>query len=73
MKAMKPVRSFEERTDPQHLSEGERAYDGELHQFKKGAAILATELELADPPGCIGRTLQSLGPTLDADPSGKES
>lgn len=26
--------------------EGERAYDGELHKFKKGAAILATELEL---------------------------
>jgi 1-acyl-sn-glycerol-3-phosphate acyltransferase len=26
--------------------EGERAYDGELHQFKKGAAILATELDL---------------------------
>jgi long-chain acyl-CoA synthetase len=26
--------------------EGERAYDGELHQFKKGAAILATELEV---------------------------
>jgi len=26
--------------------EGERAYDGDLHTFKKGAAILATELEL---------------------------
>lgn len=26
--------------------EGERAFDGELHAFKKGAAILATELEL---------------------------
>ena len=26
--------------------EGERAYDGRLHKFKKGAAILATELEL---------------------------
>ena len=26
--------------------EGERAYDGELHKFKKGAAILATELDL---------------------------
>ena len=26
--------------------EGERAYDGNLHKFKKGAAILATELEL---------------------------
>jgi 1-acyl-sn-glycerol-3-phosphate acyltransferase len=26
--------------------EGERAYDGELHAFKKGAAILATELHL---------------------------
>jgi long-chain acyl-CoA synthetase len=26
--------------------EGERAYDGELHKFKKGAAILATELKL---------------------------
>lgn len=26
--------------------EGERAYDGDLHQFKKGAAILATELNL---------------------------
>jgi len=30
--------------------EGERAYDGELHQFKKGAAILATELELPIVP-----------------------
>jgi long-chain acyl-CoA synthetase len=26
--------------------EGERAFDGELHGFKKGAAILATELDL---------------------------
>lgn len=26
--------------------EGERAYDGDLHKFKKGAAILATELDL---------------------------
>lgn len=26
--------------------EGERAFDGELHTFKKGAAILATELDL---------------------------
>ncbi len=26
--------------------EGERGFDGELHEFKKGAAILATELEL---------------------------
>ncbi|MFN6963148.1 MAG: AMP-binding protein [Pyrinomonadaceae bacterium] len=26
--------------------EGERAYDGRLHDFKKGAAILATELDL---------------------------
>jgi 1-acyl-sn-glycerol-3-phosphate acyltransferase len=26
--------------------EGERAYDGHLHKFKKGAAILATELDL---------------------------
>jgi 1-acyl-sn-glycerol-3-phosphate acyltransferase len=26
--------------------EGERAYDGELHDFKKGAAILASELDL---------------------------
>ncbi len=26
--------------------EGERAFDGELHMFKKGAAILATELDL---------------------------
>lgn len=30
--------------------EGERAYDGELHNFKKGAAILATELELPIVP-----------------------
>lgn len=30
--------------------EGERAFDGELHQFKKGAAILATELELPIVP-----------------------
>jgi long-chain acyl-CoA synthetase len=26
--------------------EGERAFDGELHEFKKGGAILATELDL---------------------------
>ena len=30
--------------------EGERAFDGELHDFKKGAAILATELDLALVP-----------------------
>ena len=30
--------------------EGERAFDGELHNFKKGAAILATELDLAVVP-----------------------
>ena len=33
--------------------EGERAYDGNLHQFKKGAAILATELELPILPVAI--------------------
>jgi long-chain acyl-CoA synthetase len=33
--------------------EGERAYDGELHKFKKGAAILATELELPILPVAI--------------------
>ncbi|MGI9036730.1 MAG: lysophospholipid acyltransferase family protein, partial [Pyrinomonadaceae bacterium] len=26
--------------------EGERAFDGDLHEFKKGAAILATELDV---------------------------
>ena len=30
--------------------EGERAFDGELHPFKKGAAILATELDLPIVP-----------------------
>ena len=30
--------------------EGERAFDGELHDFKKGAAILATELDLPIVP-----------------------
>lgn len=30
--------------------EGERAFDGELHAFKKGAAILATELDLPIVP-----------------------
>jgi long-chain acyl-CoA synthetase len=30
--------------------EGERAYDGDLHEFKKGAAILATELDLPIVP-----------------------
>ena len=30
--------------------EGERAYDGELHDFKKGAAILASELDLTILP-----------------------
>jgi long-chain acyl-CoA synthetase len=33
--------------------EGERAFDGELHQFKKGAAILATELDLPIVPVAI--------------------
>jgi len=33
--------------------EGERAYDGNLHQFKKGAAILANELELPILPVAI--------------------
>jgi len=33
--------------------EGERAFDGELHQFKKGAAILASELELPIVPVAI--------------------
>jgi long-chain acyl-CoA synthetase len=33
--------------------EGERAFDGELHQFKKGAAILATELGLPIVPVAI--------------------
>jgi long-chain acyl-CoA synthetase len=30
--------------------EGERAFDGNLHEFKKGAAILATELDLPIVP-----------------------
>jgi long-chain acyl-CoA synthetase len=30
--------------------EGERAFDGRLHEFKKGAAILATELDLPIVP-----------------------
>jgi long-chain acyl-CoA synthetase len=30
--------------------EGERAFDGDLHQFKKGAAILASELDLPIVP-----------------------
>lgn len=33
--------------------EGERAYDGDLHDFKKGAAILATELDLPIVPVAI--------------------
>lgn len=33
--------------------EGERAYDGELHEFKKGAAILAAELDLPIVPVAI--------------------
>ena len=33
--------------------EGERAYDGHLHEFKKGAAILATELALPILPVAI--------------------
>jgi long-chain acyl-CoA synthetase len=33
--------------------EGERAFDGELHEFKKGAAILATELDLPILPVAI--------------------
>jgi long-chain acyl-CoA synthetase len=33
--------------------EGERAYDGDLHKFKKGAAILATELDLPILPVAI--------------------
>lgn len=33
--------------------EGERAYDGQLHQFKSGAAILATELDRPIVPVAI--------------------
>ena len=33
--------------------EGERAFDGELHKFKNGAAILATELGLPIVPVAI--------------------
>jgi long-chain acyl-CoA synthetase len=33
--------------------EGERAFDGDLHDFKKGAAILATELDLPIVPVAI--------------------
>ncbi len=33
--------------------EGERAFDGKLHPFKKGAAILATELDLPIVPVAI--------------------
>jgi long-chain acyl-CoA synthetase len=33
--------------------EGERAFDGELHDFKKGAAILASELDLPILPVAI--------------------
>lgn len=33
--------------------EGERAFDGELHDFKKGAAILATELDIPIVPVAI--------------------
>ena len=33
--------------------EGERAFDGELHDFKKGAAILATELDMPIVPVAI--------------------
>jgi long-chain acyl-CoA synthetase len=33
--------------------EGERAFDGQLHEFKKGAAILATELDLPILPVAI--------------------
>ena len=33
--------------------EGERAFDGELHDFKKGAAILATELDLPIVPVAV--------------------
>ena len=33
--------------------EGERAFDGELHTFKKGAAILATELDIPIVPVAI--------------------
>ena len=33
--------------------EGERGYDGELHDFKKGAAILATELNIPIVPVAI--------------------
>jgi 1-acyl-sn-glycerol-3-phosphate acyltransferase len=33
--------------------EGERGFDGDLHEFKKGAAILATELDLPIVPVAI--------------------
>ncbi|MGB7068256.1 MAG: AMP-binding protein [Pyrinomonadaceae bacterium] len=36
--------------------EGERAFDGEMHEFKKGAAILASELNLPIVPVAIDGT-----------------
>jgi 1-acyl-sn-glycerol-3-phosphate acyltransferase len=32
--------------------EGERAFDGDLHEFKKGAAILATARKSSSPSSC---------------------
>lgn len=36
--------------------EGQRSFDGQLHEFKKGAAILATELELPIVPVALEGT-----------------
>ena len=36
--------------------EGQRSFDGQLHEFKKGAAILATELNLPIVPVALDGT-----------------
>ena len=36
--------------------EGQRSFDGKLHEFKKGAAILATELKLSIVPVALDGT-----------------
>ena len=51
--------------------EGERAFDGKLHEFKKGAAILATELNLPDSSRGTRRAAECLGSQVVEDPSCK--
>ena len=40
--------------------EGQRSFDGQLHEFKKGAAILATELNLPIVPVALVISMEAI-------------